>query len=40
MRKPRYTLALLIFTAFAAAQAQPTLTTLYNFTGGSDGFHP
>jgi uncharacterized repeat protein (TIGR03803 family) len=23
-----------------AAQAQPTLTTLYNFTGESDGYHP
>jgi uncharacterized repeat protein (TIGR03803 family) len=33
--------ALLIFTAFSAARAaSPTLTTLYNFTGGSDGFFP
>lgn len=32
--------ALLIFAAFTAAQAASTLTTLYNFTGGSDGFHP
>jgi uncharacterized repeat protein (TIGR03803 family) len=40
VRKPRITIALLVFTACAAAQAQPTLTTLYNFTGGSDGFNP
>jgi uncharacterized repeat protein (TIGR03803 family) len=40
MAIPRLLTAILICSAYGAAQSQPRVTTLYNFTGAADGSYP